>query len=136
MYVYTCNPSQQHHRRQIFVDRNELHFDTDEHSVLDEEPLNIVPNMLVGADPSQLTRVWAEEEIRFFFNLLSSFVSLLVLCLVVVKAFDNFNESEECTLYIVRVSLLHVCHVCMCTCNVYKCMYVYMHTYSCTVHVQ
>ena len=38
--VHTCNPSQQHHRRQIFVDRNELHFDTDEHSVLDEEPLN------------------------------------------------------------------------------------------------
>ena len=33
------------------------------------------------ADPSRLTRAWMEEEIRFF-NLLSSFASLLVLCLV------------------------------------------------------
>ena len=37
------------------------------------------------ADPSRLTRAWMEEEIRFF-NLLSSFASLLVLCLVGGKA--------------------------------------------------
>ena len=40
--------------------------------------------MLVGADPSGTTRVLAEEESKFlesrFFNLLSSFASLLVPC--------------------------------------------------------
>ena len=39
VYIGSRNPSQ-HHRRQVFVDRNELHFDSAEHSVLDEEPLN------------------------------------------------------------------------------------------------
>ena len=85
MYVYTCNPSQQHHRRQIFVDRNELHFDTDEHSVLDEEPLNIVPNMLVGADPSQLTRVWAEEEIIGFFLTFSLLLCHFLFCVLLLS---------------------------------------------------
>ena len=39
VYIGSRNPSQ-HHRRRVFVDRNELHFDSAEHSVLDEEPLN------------------------------------------------------------------------------------------------
>ena len=40
VYIGSRNPISQHHRRQVFVDRNELHFDIAEHSVLDEEPLN------------------------------------------------------------------------------------------------
>ena len=39
VYIGSRIPSQHHHRR-VFVDRNEVHFDSAEHSVLDEEPLN------------------------------------------------------------------------------------------------
>ena len=39
VYIGSRIPSQ-HHRRRVFVDRNEIHFDTAEHSVLDKEPLN------------------------------------------------------------------------------------------------
>ena len=39
VYIGSRIPSQ-HHRRRVFVDRNEIHFDSAEHNVLDEEPLN------------------------------------------------------------------------------------------------
>ena len=39
VHFYIYIPSQ-HHRRRVFVDRNEIHFDSAEHNVLDEEPLN------------------------------------------------------------------------------------------------
>ena len=39
VYIGSRIPSQ-HHCRRVFVDRNEIHFDSAEHNVLDEEPLN------------------------------------------------------------------------------------------------
>ena len=39
VYIGSRIPSQ-HHRRRVFVDRNEIHFNSAEHNVLDEEPLN------------------------------------------------------------------------------------------------
>jgi hypothetical protein len=39
-YLVPGTSTSQHHRRRVFVDRNEIHFNSAEHNVLDEEPLN------------------------------------------------------------------------------------------------